>query len=126
MAGAHGHDTKLLKPTLESMVVARPPGAQNLCLDKAYDNPTGHGTVTAFQYCAHLRRIGEEKLDQWGAKTFPARQRVVVRTLGWRSKCRAVLVRYDKKSANYLGPLKLACALRWYRRQWHFLFEIVS
>ena len=51
VAGANVHDTKLLRPTLESMVVARPPGAQNLCLDKGYDNPTGHGTVAAYQYC---------------------------------------------------------------------------
>ena len=84
-------------------MVARPEGAQNLCLDKGYDNPTGHGTVAAFQYCPHIRRIGEEKLDQWGGKTFPARRWVVERTLGWLSKCRAILVRYDKKPANYLA-----------------------
>ena len=45
MAGANVHDTKLLKPTLESIVVDRPEGVQNLCLDKGYDNPTGHRTV---------------------------------------------------------------------------------
>ena len=102
--------------------MARPPGAQNLCLDKGYDNPTGYGTVAAFQYCAHIRRIGEEKLDQWGEKSFLARRWVVERTLGWLSKCRAILVRYDKKPANYLGLLQLACALLWYRRQWRLLF----
>ena len=68
-------------------MVARPEGIQNLCLDKGYDNPTGHGTVAAFQYCPHIRRIGEEKLDQSGGKTFPARRWVVERTLGWLSKC---------------------------------------
>ena len=82
------------------MVVTRPPDAQNLCLDKGYDNPTGHGTVAAYQYYGHIRRIGEEKLDQWGQKTCPARRWVVERTLGWLSKCRAILVRYDKKPAN--------------------------
>ena len=71
VAGANVHDTKLLRPTLENIVVARPEGVQNLCLDKGYDNPTGHGTVAAFRYCPHIRRIGEEKLDQWGEKTFP-------------------------------------------------------
>ena len=65
VAGANVHDTKLLRPTLENMVVTRPPDAQNLCLDKGYDNPTGHGTVAAYQYCGHIRRIGEEKLDHW-------------------------------------------------------------
>ena len=91
VAGANVHDTKLF---LENIVVARPEGVQNLCLDKGYDNPTGHGTVAAFRYCPHIRRIGEEKLDHWGEKTFPAR---LERTLGWLSKCRAILVRYDKK-----------------------------
>jgi hypothetical protein len=27
-----------------------------------------------------------------------------------------LLVRYDKQSSNYLGLLKLACALLWFRR----------
>ena len=93
VAGANVHDTKLLRPTLESIVVAGPEGTQNLCLDKGYDNPTGHGTVAAFRYCPHIRRIGEEKLDRRGEKTFPARRWVVERTLSWLSKCRGILVR---------------------------------
>ena len=40
VAGANVHDTKLLRPTLESIVVDRPEGTQNPCLDKGYDNPT--------------------------------------------------------------------------------------
>jgi hypothetical protein len=36
--------------------------------------------------------------------------------LAWLSKCRAILVRYDKKDTNYLGLIHLACALYWYRR----------
>ena len=116
--GANVHDTKLLRPTLESIVVERPESVQNLCLDKGYDNPTGHGAVAEAGYQPHIRRIGEEKLDQSGEKTHPARRWVVERTLGWLSKCRAILVRYDKKASNYLGLLQLACALIWYRRQW--------
>ena len=118
VAGANVHDTKLLRPTLESIVVDRPEGVQNLCLDKGYDNPTGHVTVADAGYQPHIRRIGEEKLDQSGEKTHPARRWVVERTLGWLSKYRAMLVRYDKKPTNYLGLLQLACALIWYRRQW--------
>ena len=57
-------------------------------------------------------------LDASGDKRYPARRWVVERTLAWLSKCRAVLVRYDKKVANYLGVLQLACALLWFRRQW--------
>ena len=122
VAGANVHDTKLLRPTLESIVVERPEGFQNLCWDKGYDNPTGPGTVAAFGYCPPIRRIGEEKLDRWGEQTFPSRRWVVERTLSWLSKCRAILVRYEKKASNYLGMIQLACALLWYRRQHRLLF----
>ena len=95
---------------------------QHLCLDKAYDNPTGRQAAAERGYTPHIRRIGEEKLDSKRRKRFPARRWVVERTLGWLSKCRAILIRYDKKSRNYLGLLKLACALLWFRRQWRLAF----
>ena len=41
---------------------------------------------------------------------------MVERTLAWLQKCRAILIRYDKKPANYRGLIQLACALLWYRR----------
>jgi len=119
LEGANLHDTKLLQGTIDAIVVERPDPAQleqHLCLDKAYDNPTGHTTVAAAGYIAHIRRIGEEKLDQTGEKTHPARRWVVERTLAWLQKCRAILIRYDKKADNYRGLIQLACALLWYRR----------
>jgi putative transposase len=120
IAGANRHDTKLLRAALEAIVVERPQPTsdrpQHLCLDKAYDNPTGHTTVADYGYVAHIRRIGEEKVDTTGQKSHPARRWVVERTHTWLSKCRAILVRYDKQAQNYLGLLKLACALLWYRR----------
>jgi len=122
VAGANVHDTKVLNATLDAIVVERPqPTAetpQHLCLDKGYDNPTGHDAVAAHAYVPHIRRIGEEKLDPNGEKTYPARRWVVERTLAWLSKCRAILIRYDKKACNDLALIKLACALLWYRRQW--------
>ena len=64
MAGANVHDTKMLALTLENIVVERPANTiENLCLDKGYDNPTGHDAVAAHGYQGHIRRIGEEKLD---------------------------------------------------------------
>lgn len=117
--GANVHDTKLLAQTIEAIVVERPdPGevSQHLCLDKAYDNPTGEGACEAAGYVPHIRRIGEEKLDQAGLKRHPARRWVVERTIAWLQKCRALLVRYDKKAENYLGLIQLACALLWARR----------
>ena len=120
VAGANAHDTKLLAATLAAVILERPEPSeaapQNLCLDKGYDNPTGHAATAEHGYIPHIRRIGEEKLDERAEKTYPARRWVVERTLAWLSKCRALLVRYDKKGENYLGLLKLACALLWYRR----------
>ena len=37
-------------------------------------------------------------------------------TLARLQKCRAILIRWDKKAQNYLGMIQLACALLWYRR----------
>lgn len=118
--GANVHDTKLLKRTLEAIVVPRPKPtsrrSQHLCLDKGYCTPTGREAATSCGYTPHIRQIGEEKLDERGRKRHPARRWVVERTLGWLSKCRAILIRYDKNSSNYLGLIQLACALLWYRR----------
>jgi len=121
IAGANIHDTKLLEATLDAIVVERPHPKkveQHLCLDKGYDNPTGRAAVNKHQYISHIRHIGEEKWDENQQKIYPARRWVVERTLGWLNKCRAILVRYDKKACNYLGLIKLACALLWYRRCW--------
>lgn len=122
VAGANRHDTKLLEATLDAIVVQRPAPTeerpQHLCLDKGYDNPTGREAAQKHGYTPHIRRIGEEKKDEEGEgeKRYPARRWVVERTLAWLSKCRAILIRYDKHSSNYLGLLKLACALLWFRR----------
>lgn len=125
VAGANVHDTKLLKATIDAIVVDRPDptdeSPQHLCLDKGYDNPTGHATAGQENYTPHIRRIGEEKLDEKKRKRRKARRWVVERTHAWLSKCRAILVRYAKKSSNYLGIIQLACALLWYRRQYRLV-----
>lgn len=119
VAGANVHDTKLLRQTIDSMIVERPDPEmheQHLCLDKGYDNPTGHTTATERGYTPHIRRIGEEKLDETRRKRHPARRWVVERTLAWLNWWRGILVRTAKKSSNYLGAIQLACILIWYRR----------
>lgn len=117
---ANVHDTKLLKATLEAVVIDRPkptPQApQNLCLDAGYDNPTGRAAATAQGHTPHIRPIGEEKAVRRGPKKHKPRRWVVERALGWLSKCRAILIRFDKNAFNYLGLIQLACALLWYRR----------
>jgi putative transposase len=70
VAPANGVDAKLLEATIEAIVVERPePTArqrQNLCLDKAYDNPTGEAAVEKHHYTGHIRRKGEAGLGERG------------------------------------------------------------
>jgi putative transposase len=117
--GANVHDTKLLQATIEAIVVERPDPQkqpQHLCLDAGYDNPTGRTAVEKNDYVGHIRPIREEKPVPRGKKIHKPRRWVVERLMGWLSKCRAILVRYDKNSFNYLGLIQLDCALFWYRR----------
>jgi putative transposase len=121
IAGANGHDTKLLAAPLEALGVDRPHPTgeqpQHRCRDKGDDKPPGHEAVAAYQYTPHLRRIGEERLDASGEKRYPARRWVVERTRAWLANCRGLLVRYEKNAGNYLGLLQFACALIWMRRR---------
>ncbi|MCC7360936.1 MAG: transposase [Anaerolineales bacterium] len=84
-------------------------------MDKAYDTPDGHKIVAEFDYRPHIRLIGEKPPPK-AKRKYPPRRRVVERTLAWLSKCRAILVRYDKKPEHYRGLLQFACALLWHRR----------
>lgn len=119
VAPANTHDAKLLDQTIEAIVVDRPDPKQtpqHLCLDKGFANPTGRKAVARHRYIGHIRPIGEERTIPRGKKKHKPRRWVVERTLAWLSKCRAILIRYDKHAANYRGLIQLACALLWFRR----------
>ncbi len=117
--GANVVEQHLLKATIAAIVVERPDPAdeeQHLSLDKAFDNPEGRAAATQAGYTPHIRRIGEEKKPCDRSKGYKPRRWVGERTFAWLSKCRGILVRYDKKDSNYLGLIQLACGLYWYRR----------
>jgi len=120
LAAANVNDQKLLRETIEAIVIERPEptkkAPQHLCLDAAYDNPTGREAATAAKYTPHIVPVRKEKRRSTRTKGHKPRRWMVERTLAWLCKCRAILVRYDKKDENYLGLLQLACALCWYRR----------
>ena len=113
--GRTSPDCKMLRATIEAIVVQRPqPTAkhpQHLSLDKGYDNPTGRQAAVDAKYPPHIRRIGEENQPCDRSKGHQPRRWVVERTLAWLSKCRGILIRYEKKDINYLGLIQLGCAL---------------
>ena len=77
-----------------------PPSSGCPCIDHDYEH--------------HIALIRDERPAN--PKPHKPRRWVVECTLAWLSTCRAILVRWDKKPANYLGLLKLACALLWFHR----------
>jgi len=123
IAGANVPDAQLLDATIEAIVLERPEPEpdfeQHLCLDKAYDNDTGWGACIDHGYTPHIALIRDERSVR--TKTHKPRRWVVERTLAWLSKCRGILIRYEKKAENYLAMLQLACGLLWFRRLHHLV-----
>jgi putative transposase len=118
--GANRNDFKMVRATIESIAVERPlPTAeppQGMCLDKGYDYDEVRELLTEFGFTAHIRARGEEAKALKQETGFKARRWVVERTHSWMNRFRRVLIRWDKKVANYLGFLHLACAYITYRR----------
>lgn len=118
IAGANVPDAYLLNETIEAIVLERPPVEegyeQHLCLDKGYDTDTGYGACLDHAYEPHIALKRDDRPPR--PVHHPPRRWVVERTLAWLSMYRGILVRWEKKSQNYLGMLKLACGLLWFRR----------
>ena len=113
--GANHHDRKLLRPTIESIIVERPEPTeeqpQGMCLDKGYDYDEVRDILREFGFTAHIRPRGEEAKAIKREVGFKARRWVVERAHSWMNRFRRLLVRWDKKPENYLAFLHLACGL---------------
>ena len=104
---------KAATDTLDTIIVQRPLCRQSLCLDKGYDFLKIQKETIKRKYITHIRHRGEEK---GLIKKHPSRRWVVERTNSWHNRFRKLLVRYEKKSENYLSLLYLACCIIVYRR----------
>jgi len=114
VAGANRHDMKMVRATLETQVGARPQPTpqepQNLCLDKGYDFDEVREILAEFGYIPHIRARGEETQAKQHVPGYRARRWVVERTHSWMNRFRRLLIRWEKKVANYLAMLEFACA----------------
>lgn len=115
IAGANRHDMKLVRPTLDSLVVARPEPTeeqpQGMCMDKAYDYDEVHDLLAEFGFTAHIRSRGEEVKELAHQAGKKARRWVVERSHSWLNRFRRILVRWEKKPEHFLAFLHFACAL---------------
>ncbi len=113
--GANRHDMKLARPTVESLVVARPEPTmerpQGMCLDAGYDYEEVREILREFGFTAHIRPRGEEAKAIKREAGFKARRWVVERAHSWMNRFRRLLIRWDKKPQNYLAFLHFACGL---------------
>jgi len=115
VAGANRHDMKLVRETIEHLIVARPePTAeqpQGMCLDKGYDCQEVRDTLREFGFTAHIRSRGEEAEAIRAEAGERARRWVVERSHSWLNRFRRLLTRWEKKAQNYIAMLHFACAL---------------
>ena len=112
--GANRHDMKLAEATLESQRIipddCPEDERRHLCLDKGYDYAEIHELVKAWGYVGHIPPRDESKRIIDDIPNYQARRWVVERTHSWMNRFRRLLIRWEKRSENYLGMLHLACA----------------
>lgn len=89
--GANRHDMKLVRATIESVVVVRPEPIkerpQGMCLDKGYDYDEVYTILQVFGFTAHVRPRGEEAKAIKREAGFKARRWVVERAHSWKWAC---------------------------------------
>jgi putative transposase len=82
--GANRHDMKLVRSTIESIILERPKPTeahpQGMCLDKGYDYDEVYATLREFGFTAHVRQLREEAKAIKREAGFKARRWVVENT----------------------------------------------
>lgn len=104
--GANRHDVKLARRTLENTIVKNK--GENLCVDLGYRGDEVDELAKEFGFTLH--RSSHTKNVKKDARK-KARRWVVERTHSWLNKFRGILIRWCKKSENYIAMLHLACGL---------------
>jgi putative transposase len=117
---AQRHDVKLLAATLEGLMIERPDPKeqqQHLCLDQAYTGAPTEQLADEKGYEVHVpdKANAKKKRKRKGGRR-KARRWVVEVTHSWLNRFRRVLVRWEKKKANYLSMLYFACAIICWRK----------
>jgi len=112
--GANVHDQKLVEETLDNIPVERPQPTpakpQHLCLDKGYVGEPVEREVRRRHYIPHLPAKGTDN-PKPKRRRGKARRWKVERTHSWLNRARRLLIRWEKKAANFLGFMHLQFAI---------------
>lgn len=116
--GANVHDQKLVTATFHSLPIRRPKPRprkrQHLCADKGYDARTVRDIARRRGYEVHIPRKGEAATVR-RRRNARARRWVVERAHSWTNRARRLLIRWEKKSANYVAFVHLQFAITAWR-----------
>ena len=115
VSGANQHDVRLLTPTLDRVVGARPPAPHHLCADRGYTGQPAWSAMVQRRYRPHAPQRGEAAPRRHHSRGR-ARRWVVARTLFWLNRFRKLLVRFEKLRVSHLALLELECALIVFRQ----------
>ena len=93
------------------MILEKPDGKHHICADKAFDSAAIRQLAEEKNYRSHIKSRGEEISDKKKDPNKKARRWVVERTHSWFNKFRRLLIRWEKKSANYDACLYFVSAI---------------
>jgi putative transposase len=127
---ANRTDMKRLGAVLDAQVVVAPvetdadgqPQPRDLCLDRGYDYDACRAEAAARGYRPHIppKASAAQPLPPPGDPArHPPRRWVVEVGHAWFNRFRRLLIRWDKKAANYLAFIQLAACLIIYRKVRH-------
>ncbi len=134
LSGANRTDMKKLGDLLDAqMIMTAPEGGpeagaeetttvRHLCLDRGYATVACRETAAAHGYRPHIppRTSAAHPLPPPSDPArHPPRRWVVEVSHSWFNRFRRLLVRWEKKGANYLGFVQLAACLIIYRKLRH-------
>ncbi len=113
VTAAHVHDVKRVEEVLVTMPFLPPLADEeyvpHFCADKGYDSGAVRSVIALLGYEDHIKGRWQEK-QQAKTPAYRARRWVCERTHSWMNRFRRLLIRWEKKVANYEALLHLVCA----------------
>ena len=110
VTGANKHDTTQLAAALWHKISNKKDARQNLCADAGYTGEQNRYVAKVNNYKSFIKQRGKRENKRIN-KIISSKRWVVEACHSWFNRFRKVLIRYEKKSSNYLALCMLAAAI---------------